>query len=106
MLSAVFGLARQLAAVDRVVDAVHALDEVPAVARHFTTARMTAVLLLLTAAPVARSVSGGCAMSRGVSVSGSVGGQWDVVAAECEWGLRRVPLGVGIGGQWDLVAAK
>ncbi|MFF3221869.1 serine/threonine-protein kinase PknG [Nocardia suismassiliense] len=53
VVSAAFGLARQLAAVDRVVDAVHALDEVPAASRHFTTARMTAVLLLLTAAPVA-----------------------------------------------------
>ncbi|MFF3224519.1 tetratricopeptide repeat protein [Nocardia suismassiliense] len=30
MVSAAFGLARQLAAVDRVVDAVHALGEVPA----------------------------------------------------------------------------
>ncbi|MFB8282476.1 serine/threonine-protein kinase PknG [Nocardia colli] len=53
VVSAAFGLARQLASVDRVVDAVHALDEVPAASRHFTTARMTAVLLLLTAAPVA-----------------------------------------------------
>ncbi|WP_280448907.1 serine/threonine-protein kinase PknG [Nocardia brasiliensis] len=53
VVSAAFGLAWQLAAADRVTDAVHALDEVPAASRHFTTARMTAVLLLLTAAPVA-----------------------------------------------------
>jgi serine/threonine-protein kinase PknG len=52
VVSAAFGLARQLAAADRFADAVHALDEVPAASRHYTTARMTAVLLLLTAAPV------------------------------------------------------
>ncbi|MFI9506759.1 tetratricopeptide repeat protein [Nocardia sp. NPDC052566] len=51
-VSAAFGLARQLAAAGRVGDAVHALDEVPATSRHYTTARMTAVWLLLTAAPV------------------------------------------------------
>jgi serine/threonine-protein kinase PknG len=53
VVSAAFGLARQLAAVGRVTEAVHALDEVPAASRHYTTARMTAVLLMLTAAPVA-----------------------------------------------------
>ncbi|RJO76709.1 serine/threonine protein kinase [Nocardia panacis] len=52
-VSAAFGLARQLAAADRVPEAVDALDQVPATSRHYTTARMTAVLLLLTAAPVA-----------------------------------------------------
>ncbi|MEU7630389.1 tetratricopeptide repeat protein [Nocardia sp. NPDC049220] len=53
MVSAAFGLARQLAAADRVTEAVQALDEVPAASRHFSTARMTAVLLLLTVAPAA-----------------------------------------------------
>lgn len=53
VVSAAFGLARQLSADGRVSDAVAALDEVPPTSRHFTTARMTAVLLLLTAAPVA-----------------------------------------------------
>ncbi|WP_406267494.1 tetratricopeptide repeat protein [Nocardia sp. NBC_00881] len=53
VVSAAFGLSRQLTAVDRVTDAVQALDEVPAASRHFTTARMTAVLLMLTATPVA-----------------------------------------------------
>ncbi|WP_234390793.1 tetratricopeptide repeat protein [Nocardia suismassiliense] len=42
VVSAAFGLARQSAAVDRVVDAVHALDEVPTASRHFTTARIAA----------------------------------------------------------------
>jgi serine/threonine-protein kinase PknG len=53
VVSAAFGLARQLAAAGRVTAAVYALDEVPAASRHYTTASMTAVLLLLTAAPVA-----------------------------------------------------
>ncbi|WP_280503765.1 serine/threonine-protein kinase [Nocardia farcinica] len=53
MVSAAFGLARQLAAAGRVDDAVRALDEVPATSRAYTTARLTAVLLLITAAPVA-----------------------------------------------------
>ncbi|MEU2172673.1 tetratricopeptide repeat protein [Nocardia sp. NPDC019219] len=53
VVSAAFGLARQLAADDRAAEAVQALDAVPASSRHFTTARMTAVLFLLTAAPVA-----------------------------------------------------
>jgi len=52
-VSAAFGLARQLAAAGRVDDAVCALDEVPAASRHYTTAQMTAVWLLLTAAPIA-----------------------------------------------------
>ncbi|MGK8520979.1 tetratricopeptide repeat protein [Nocardia asteroides] len=53
VVSAAFGLARQLAADGRVDQAVQALDAVPAASRHFTTARMTAVLLMLTAVPVA-----------------------------------------------------
>ncbi|MGO4613784.1 tetratricopeptide repeat protein [Nocardia sp. 2YAB30] len=53
VVSAAFGLARQLTAVDRVTDAVQTLDEVPAASRHYTTARMTAVLIMLTATPVA-----------------------------------------------------
>ncbi|MBB5914195.1 serine/threonine-protein kinase PknG [Nocardia transvalensis] len=52
VVSAAFGLARQLAADDRVVEAVRALDAVPAASRHYTEARMTAVLMLLTAVPV------------------------------------------------------
>lgn len=53
VVSAAFGLARQLAVAGRVGEAVHALDDVPAASRHFTTAQTTAVLLLLTSAPVA-----------------------------------------------------
>ncbi len=53
VVSAAFGLARQLAAAGRITEAVRALDEVPAASRHYTEARMTAVLLLLTAVPVA-----------------------------------------------------
>lgn len=53
VVSAAFGLARQSAAVGRVDEAVLALDEVPAASRHYTTAQMTAVWLLLTAAPIA-----------------------------------------------------
>ncbi|MEV6429153.1 serine/threonine-protein kinase PknG [Nocardia sp. NPDC051463] len=52
VVSAAFGLARQLATAGRVTDAVRALDEVPTASRHHTTARLTAVLLLLTSAPV------------------------------------------------------
>ncbi|MFQ6328267.1 serine/threonine-protein kinase PknG [Nocardia sp. CWNU-33] len=52
VVSAAFGLARQLATAGRVTDAVRALDEVPVASRHYTTARLTAVLLLLTCAPV------------------------------------------------------
>ncbi len=52
-VSAAFGLARQLATAGQVDDAVRALDDVPAASRHYTTARMTAVWLLLTAAPIA-----------------------------------------------------
>jgi len=53
VVSAAFGLARQLAAADRVQEAVRALDQVPAASRHYAQARLTAVLHLLTAAPVA-----------------------------------------------------
>ncbi|WP_280382071.1 serine/threonine-protein kinase [Nocardia wallacei] len=53
VVSAAFGLARQLSATGRVVEAVRALDEVPAASRHYGEARTTAVLMLLTAAPVA-----------------------------------------------------
>ncbi|MEU1985036.1 tetratricopeptide repeat protein [Nocardia sp. NPDC019395] len=52
LVSAAFGLARLLSATGRYAEAVAALDEVPASSRYFTTARMTAVLLLLTSAPV------------------------------------------------------
>ncbi len=53
VVSAAFGLARQLAADARVQAAVDALDQVPPASRHYDEARLTAVLLLLTAAPVA-----------------------------------------------------
>ncbi|MGW4369653.1 tetratricopeptide repeat protein [Nocardia takedensis] len=53
VVSAAFGLARQLAAAGRVDEAVEALDEVPASSRGYATARLTAVWLLLTARPVA-----------------------------------------------------
>jgi hypothetical protein len=52
VVSAAFGVARQLAADHRVTEAVRALDQVPPTSRHCTEARLTAVLLLLTAAPV------------------------------------------------------
>ncbi|MFC9996342.1 tetratricopeptide repeat protein [Nocardia sp. NPDC127526] len=52
VVSAAFGLARQLAAGGDVTAAVHALDEVPPASRHYAEARMTAVLMLLTSAPV------------------------------------------------------
>ncbi|MEV0028678.1 serine/threonine-protein kinase PknG [Nocardia sp. NPDC050793] len=53
VVSAAFGLARQLAAAGGVEAAVDALDEVPSSSRCYAAARMTAVLLLLTASPVA-----------------------------------------------------
>ncbi|WP_235569404.1 MULTISPECIES: serine/threonine-protein kinase [Nocardia] len=53
VVSAAFGLARQLAVAGRVGEAVHALDDVPAASRHFTTAQTTAILLLLISSPVA-----------------------------------------------------
>ncbi|MFR9752810.1 tetratricopeptide repeat protein [Nocardia sp. 004] len=53
VVSAAFGLARQLAGNNAVDEAVQVLDSVPATSRHHISARMTAVLLLLTAAPTA-----------------------------------------------------
>ncbi|MET8650057.1 serine/threonine-protein kinase [Nocardia aurea] len=53
VVSAAFGLARQLAGNADVPEAVAALDEVPASSRHYTTARLTAVWLMLTAGPIA-----------------------------------------------------
>ncbi|MBU3066082.1 protein kinase [Nocardia sp. NEAU-G5] len=53
VVSAAFGLARQLAADHRVDEAVQALDQVPTASRHYAQARLTAVLLLLSAAPIA-----------------------------------------------------
>ena len=47
VVSAAFGLARQLAAHDEIDAAIAVLDEVPATSRHFNVARMTAVLTLL-----------------------------------------------------------
>jgi serine/threonine-protein kinase PknG len=55
VVSAAFGLARQLAESGRVTEAVQALDEVPPASRHYTEARMTAVLFLLNALPAADS---------------------------------------------------
>ncbi|WSJ15964.1 serine/threonine-protein kinase PknG [Nocardia sp. NBC_01327] len=54
VVSAAFGLARQLAAAGDISAAVHALDEVPPASRHYAEARMTAVLMLLTSAPVGK----------------------------------------------------
>ncbi|MBL1072847.1 protein kinase [Nocardia sp. 2] len=53
VVSAAFGLARQLAAAHDTTAAVHALDEVPPASRHYSEARMTAILMLLNQAPVA-----------------------------------------------------
>ncbi|MGV9822755.1 serine/threonine-protein kinase PknG [Nocardia xishanensis] len=53
VVSAAFGLARQLAAAGGVEAAVDALDEVAGSSRCYAAARMTAVLMLLTASPVA-----------------------------------------------------
>jgi serine/threonine-protein kinase PknG len=52
VVSAAFGLARQLAARGKLDDAIAALDEVPPTSRHYNIARMTSVLLLLTGRPV------------------------------------------------------
>ena len=52
VVSAAFGLARQLADRGALDEAVTALDEVPPTSRHFTVARMTAVLIPLTRRPV------------------------------------------------------
>ncbi|MCX5041960.1 serine/threonine-protein kinase PknG [Aldersonia sp. NBC_00410] len=52
VVSAAFGLARQLAARGDVPAAVAVLDEVPATSRNYTIARMTSVLVILTGRPV------------------------------------------------------
>lgn len=52
VVSAAFGLARQLAAQHKVTDAVEVLDEVPPTSRNYTIARMTSVLVILTGRPV------------------------------------------------------
>ncbi|MQY31046.1 serine/threonine-protein kinase [Nocardia aurantia] len=50
IISAAFGLARRLAAANRVAEGVAALDEVPLASRHYTEARMTGVLMMLAGA--------------------------------------------------------
>lgn len=52
VVSAAFGLARQLVERGERQDAVAALDEVPPTSRHFTVARMTSVLILLSSSPL------------------------------------------------------
>ncbi|TSD99384.1 protein kinase [Skermania sp. ID1734] len=52
VVSAAFGLARQLAHRGEYDQAVAALDEVPATSRHFNVAQMTAVLMILTRCPL------------------------------------------------------
>ncbi len=52
VVSAAFGLARQLTRNGNRADAVAVLDEVPATSRHFTVARMTGVLILLQDRPI------------------------------------------------------
>ena len=48
VISAAFGLARSLSAEGDRVGAVRTLDEVPATSRHFTTARLTSAVTLLS----------------------------------------------------------
>jgi len=48
VISAAFGLARALSAADDRIGAVRTLDEVPATSRHFTTARLTSAVTLLS----------------------------------------------------------
>jgi len=48
VISAAFGLARSLSAEGDRADAVRTLDEVPATSRHFTTARLTSAVTLLS----------------------------------------------------------
>ncbi|MBJ8348555.1 serine/threonine-protein kinase [Antrihabitans sp. YC2-6] len=52
VVSAAFGLARQLAARGDIAGAIAALDEVPPTSRHYNIARMTSVLILLASHPV------------------------------------------------------
>ncbi|AWK71396.1 serine/threonine protein kinase [Rhodococcus oxybenzonivorans] len=51
-VSAAFGLARQLTERGDLSGALAALDEVPPTSRHFTVARMTGVLVLLSGRPI------------------------------------------------------
>ncbi|MFI6871412.1 tetratricopeptide repeat protein [Nocardia sp. NPDC050406] len=53
VVAAAFGLARQLDTAGDITTAVRALDEVPPASRYYAEARMTAILMLLTSAPVA-----------------------------------------------------
>lgn len=48
VISAAFGLARALSVEGERSAAVHTLDEVPATSRHFTTARLTSAVMLLS----------------------------------------------------------
>jgi len=48
VISAAFGLARSLSAEGDRVDAVNTLDEVPPTSRHFTTARLTSAVTLMS----------------------------------------------------------
>ncbi|MFD4183809.1 tetratricopeptide repeat protein, partial [Rhodococcus sp. NPDC058514] len=52
LVSAAFGLARQLADRGDISGAIVALDQVPPSSRHFNVARMTSVLTLLSGAPI------------------------------------------------------
>ncbi|MDI9936636.1 tetratricopeptide repeat protein [Rhodococcus opacus] len=52
MVSAAFGLARQLTERGDLPGAIAALDQVPPTSRHFTMARMTSVLMLLSGKPI------------------------------------------------------
>ena len=53
MVSAAFGLARQLAARDDRVGAIEVLDQVPLTSRHYGEAQLMSVLLLLDGRPIA-----------------------------------------------------
>ncbi|MFC9787525.1 tetratricopeptide repeat protein [Rhodococcus sp. NPDC127528] len=52
VVSAAFGLARQLADRGDIAGALAALDQIPVTSRHFNLARMTAVLTRLSGAPI------------------------------------------------------
>lgn len=54
LVSAAFGLARQLADRGDISGAIAALDQVPSSSRHFNVARMTSVLTLLSGAPIGK----------------------------------------------------
>ena len=53
MVSAAFGLARQLAARDDRAGAIDVLDQVPLTSRHYGEAQLTSVLILLDGRPIA-----------------------------------------------------